>query len=251
MKFKKSTNQLFTDNGVFIKKVSCPLEDAGAYLEVNEVTKCTLCNKCHKEVVDINNLTDKEVLNIFEKDSETCVSFNISKEVNVGRDDLFIVGYRRDGKHNTEDLVNISTARNVNEINKAVKDGYNVVLKITDEQKNSLFSSGYKYSLIKTESGKYIEYVDPRVEYRIGEKFETIISHKTYNDTSSRIHYAAYIVPKNLKVGDRVFLEDIIEDFPYHIHHGSSKLKSWTAIFNGKDFDIDYKILEDSIMYIG
>ena len=251
MRFKKSTNELFTDNGVFIKKISCPLEDASTYLKVNEVTKCTLCNKCHKEVVDISKLTDKEVLNIFEKDPETCVSFSISKEVNEGRDDLLIVGYKNYGKNNTEDLINISTARNVDEINKAVEQGYNIVLKMTDEIKDWIFSSGYSYSLIKTEAGKYVEYTDPRTKRWLGEKFETIISHKKYNDTSSEIHYAAYIVPKDLKKGDRVFLEDIIEDFPYHIHHGSSRLKSWTAIFNGEDFDIDYTIFKDSKMYIG
>ncbi len=50
-----------------------------------------------------------------------------------------------------------------------------------------------------------------------------------------------YLVPVDIKVGERVVLEDLIEDYiGSYINDIPYRLKQCEAVWNGKDFDIDY-----------
>jgi hypothetical protein len=51
-----------------------------------------------------------------------------------------------------------------------------------------------------------------------------------------------YLIPPDIDLGERVFLEDLIEDFVGAVwNQGNAyRLKSCEAIWNGKAFEIDY-----------
>ena len=55
--------------------------------------------------------------------------------------------------------------------------------------------------------------------------------------------YAAYLIPKNLKVGEKVYIEDLIEDYAgISWNQGDVlRLEGCEAIWNGEDFDILYE----------
>jgi len=51
--------------------------------------------------------------------------------------------------------------------------------------------------------------------------------------------FAAYLVPKDIKVGERVYIPDVIEDhLSRHCHGGKFRGKPVTAYWNGEDFQI-------------
>ena len=54
--------------------------------------------------------------------------------------------------------------------------------------------------------------------------------------------YAAYLIPSDIQIGERVFLEDLIEDYiGAKWNQGDTyRLPSCEAIWNGKDFNIQY-----------
>jgi hypothetical protein len=252
MKYNKKTKELITDNGQILKKVECPMEMikyeaigrrmAGDY----EFFKCA---ECKKDVVNINGLNEKDVIKIFKNEKDACVTFSVVAENFEIEDDVVrLDNITMFDKNNVNSLPVISTARNVYEINEAVEDGYNVIVKeIIDNPE-----IGSSYTLIKDKEGVYYEISDPR---GFGYKYyqegnETIIDFKRYNNLSNRIPYAAYIIPKDLKVGTRVFLEDIIENIVHTMHHGCTRLNKCEAVFNGKDFDIDFS-RKDIIQLVG
>ena len=65
--------------------------------------------------------------------------------------------------------------------------------------------------------------------------------------------FAAYLVPKDLAIGTRVWLEDLIEDFLglTGSRFDEGRLASSPAVWNGDDFDIDYQPGRDVSFVIG
>ncbi len=73
MKYNSTTKEIFTDDGKFIKKMSCPQKAEWETMEKGENAlkrKCTICNK---SVIDTEFLSDVEVLFLVEKDANTCL----------------------------------------------------------------------------------------------------------------------------------------------------------------------------------
>ena len=67
------------------------------------------------------------------------------------------------------------------------------------------------------------------------------------------IWYAAYLIPKDIQVGERVILEDLIEDYiGASWNQGDTwKLQSCEAIWNGEDFAIQYEPEKNQQTFIG
>ncbi len=140
----------------------------------------------------------------------------------------------------------IKTARSVEEMNAAVKKGYWPLVK---EVKPS--------SKIKTKNIIHqhkitgdIELIgDFRRQPRGDYKYLTAIWDYPYNFESP---FAAYLIPKNLKKGEKVLLEDLIDDYvDWCWNQGdATRLESCKAIWNGSDFEILYD-KKDHICVIG
>jgi len=64
---------------------------------------------------------------------------------------------------------------------------------------------------------------------------------------------AAYLIPKDIQIGERVFIEDLIEDYVgASWNQGDTfRLESCDAIWNGKDLEIQYNPQIDFSKFVG
>ncbi len=136
----------------------------------------------------------------------------------------------------------IKTARDEKSINQAVAEGFFPLLK--QVVPSSKIRS--KYAVLQNpETGAIQVTGDLRVRNRES-GYETVIDFTFFYPHHFPSPFAAYLIPSDLKVGERVYLEDLIEDLV-----GSSwnqgdtyRLPSCKAIWNGKDFDIQHKPIQ-------
>jgi len=79
MKYKTDTKELYTDNGLLVKKMSCPKV---VYWEnmmpgKNDIER--ICSYCNKSVLNVDFLSDDEILFLLNKRPETCIKINAKK----------------------------------------------------------------------------------------------------------------------------------------------------------------------------
>lgn len=142
----------------------------------------------------------------------------------------------------------IKTARSEKMINKAAKEGYWPLVKKVEPSKKIKT----KYCIIQDEKTGEIEVLtDFRGGALLGEK--AVIDWTFYYPYKFPSPYAAYLIPKDLAVGERVLIEDLIEDYVgSEWNQGDTfRLDSCEAIWNGKDFDIQFDPEYDQIKYVG
>lgn len=136
----------------------------------------------------------------------------------------------------------IDTARTLDDINKAVDLGFQIVLKACNpsppfERTISLF----RHKSLET----YRLDLDPRESYRDPKNFhswEHVLALAYYPPLFENA-FAAYLVPPDISLGERVWLDDLIEDLLGEVSGqglGSYRLNQAYARWNGKDFDIEY-----------
>lgn len=136
-------------------------------------------------------------------------------------------------------LRRIKTLRTKEEIETAVEDGHKVLkqkvepskdirvtdLHIKDKQTGEIIIKPYNYHALPHDYDRY-EIVEKRTFY-------------PYKFPSKE---AAYLLTDDLKVGERVILEDLIEDIVGESHAwGTYKLDSAEAVWNGEKFEVDCK----------
>ena len=155
-----------------------------------------------------------------------------------------------DSEINPEGLPVIATARTQKAINKAVKNGYYPLVK--QVQPSPKIRSKYAVYQHK-DTGEIYEVGDIREDFNGNNDYRKVIDWNWYYPYSFPAHYAAYLIPGDLQVGDKVWLEDLIEDYVgSHWNQGNTtRLKSAEAIWNGKDFEIKYDPLHDVCMLVG
>lgn len=139
------------------------------------------------------------------------------------------------------DIRRIKTARSLKAINNAVKEGFKPLVqkvKPNKELKN-------KYALVQVKSTGHFELMgDLRANLPMFEtdELKTIIDWTEYYPYHQRCPYAAYLLPTDIKKGELVFLEDLIENIvESRWNQGDTyRLKSCEAIWNGKSMDIQF-----------
>ena len=157
-----------------------------------------------------------------------------------------------DESKNTEKLRVIKTARDLNSINAAANNGLRPLIKKVDPS-DKIRS---KYSVIQNKKTGEIHVVgDFRAGFISDEDvlFERVIDWTYYYPYTFQSPYAAYLIPKDIQIGERVFIEDLIEDFV-----GSSwnqgdtyRLDGCEAIWNGIDFEIQYDPRYNRTNFVG
>ncbi len=151
-------------------------------------------------------------------------------------------------EENTAQTRTIKTARNSEEINNATGEGYWPLIKLlepSDEIKTKVIIYQHKTT------GQVMLFGDLRMKPPLNEDYE-YISSVWYYPYKFESPYAAYLIPKDIQIGEKVFLEDLIEDYvDWCWNQGdATRLESCKAIWNGKDFKILYD-KEDHICVIG
>jgi len=156
---------------------------------------------------------------------------------------------------NVNELREIKTARSEDAINMAAKNGFFPLIKEvipSDEVR-----SGYR--VVQDQITGKIEVLGDMRSYRVTDgwdiqddgDFETVIEWSSYYPYHFESPFAAYLIPADLEVGERVYLLDLIEDIVASTFQGGgSRLKSCEAIWNGKDFEIQYNP-EKVTRYVG
>jgi hypothetical protein len=150
---------------------------------------------------------------------------------------------------NDHNLRIIRTARDIEAINNAARDGlFPLIKKVVPSPEIRS-----KYSVLQSnKTGEIVVVNDFRsaLDLAISPEsfdletieFETIIDFTFYYPYSFPSPFAAYLVPKDIEVGEKVFIEDLIEDYVgTSWNQGDAvRLEGCEAIWNGKDFDIQY-----------
>jgi len=136
-------------------------------------------------------------------------------------------------------LRRIKTLRTEEEIDEAIKAGYKVLkqkvkpsksirvtdLHIRDKQTGKIEVKPYSYHALPHDYDRY-----------------EVVEQRTYYPYTFPSKVAAYLLPDDLQVGERVILEDLIEDIVGESHAwGTYRLDSVEAIWNGKKFEVDCK----------
>lgn len=141
--------------------------------------------------------------------------------------------------NNRDGLRVIKTARDKESINEAARNGFKPLIKKiipSDEIRT-------KYAVFQNRKTGEIQVVrDFRGNYFGNEEREKVIDWTFHYPYSFKSPFAAYLIPHDIQVGERVFLEDLIEDYVGSTWNQGDKyrLKSCDAIWNGSDFEIQY-----------
>lgn len=143
--------------------------------------------------------------------------------------------------NNSQKLRIIKTARDTESINKAAKGGLKPLIKKVEP--SARIRS--KYSVVQNKkTGEINVHSDFRYGHnsRENKDFETVIDWTFYYPYSFKSPFAAYLIPKDIKIGERVLIEDLIEDYiGAKWNQGDTyRLESCEAIWNGTDLEIQY-----------
>lgn len=149
-------------------------------------------------------------------------------------------------RKNVERLRVIKTARSLKAINKGVEAGFWPLVKPVNT--NPPFVAWF--GVYQDGAGFVREEWDPRSSFA---EFggEPVIPWQEYHLPRFKLPYAAYLVPKDLAPGTRVWLADLIEDFAGCVGVVEERLASAAATWNGKDFEVDYDFQRDCGYAIG
>lgn len=138
---------------------------------------------------------------------------------------------------NDDSLRVIKTARTEAAINKAANHGFRPLIKKVERSEEITAKFAVYQNILTGE----IEVV---YDYRSFPKegYEVVIGWTRYVPDIFPSPYAAYLIPKDIVVGERVFLEDLIEDLPGVAWNQGDcfRLKSCEAVWNGADLEILY-----------
>lgn len=143
----------------------------------------------------------------------------------------------------------ITTARDLNSINKAVKNGFKVVV-IKIEPSIKIRTN---YSVVQNKITGEVKVVgDLRGSYDKDE-FKTLVDWASYYPHNFKSPFAAYLIPLDIKIGEAVFIEDLIEDFiGSSWNQGSNyRLEGCEAIWNGSALEIQYDPTRNIHEFIG
>jgi len=143
-------------------------------------------------------------------------------------------------------LRRIKTLRTKKEIKKAIKAGH-LVLQQKVIPSKEIYVKDY-YMKDKKTGEVRIELSDRNIRKEDYDHY-TIIERNYYPYTFPS-KTAAYLLPDDLEIGERVILEDLIEDIVGESHAwGNYRLDSAEAVWNGKMFDVDCKSYDVQITF--
>jgi hypothetical protein len=153
---------------------------------------------------------------------------------------------------NMDNIRIVKTARDKKSINEAASKGLQPLLKkvVPSSEIRS------KYAVIQNKmTGEITVTNDYRIFHNLKENpdLETVIDWTEYYPHNFASPFAAYLIPKNIQIGERVFIEDLIEDYVgVTWNQGDTfRLESCDAIWNGKDLEIQYNPQIDFSKFVG
>ncbi len=143
----------------------------------------------------------------------------------------------------------IKTARTEAAINKAAKAGFRPLLRRLKPSKEIRSS----FSVWQNEMTGEIDVIyNPR--YGVpGEGWKKVIDWTRFYPHVFPEPFAAYLIPPDIQVGERVLVKDLIEDFiGMTMGRGENfRLESCEAVWDGSDLKIQYERSRDMMIAVG
>lgn len=142
---------------------------------------------------------------------------------------------------NRKNLRVIRTARSLFKINLAAKFGYFPLVKAV-EASEKIKS---KYAIVQHQKTGIIHVIGDyrsRMASQINSEYKIVVDWTYYYPYRFKSPFAAYLIPKNIKVGELVFVKDLIEDYiGFEWNQGNTqRLRSAEAKWDGTDLIIHY-----------
>jgi hypothetical protein len=254
MVYDTKTRELKTDDGKLLKKISCPLHKNWHELTVlRGDDNSRQCESCQKIVRDIGGMTDEEAVAFFRDNPRACVYLG-SRHGNIRHRENWSVNKPLEPKPCA--CREIQTARGEEAINEGVKNGfYPLVHRVKTPEKFYLPMEVYQH--IETGEirgvgnvgfGAFVSdwYPGNKPEWRL------IIERFTYEVNPPQEPIAAYLIPKDLVIGETVHLPDLIENLVRSEFNGHpSRLTSAYAVWRGEDFNILWDEKKDMNILMG
>lgn len=249
MKFYPSTLWLVSETGQYLKKLKCPLyKNWNALVPDPETPLKRYCNSCAKSVIDISDMTESDVVMLLKIDADSCFCIRgDAKNIEIVDESPQKLPGAKFKTCMLEDDARVDgcsivlTARSFRQIS-LNKENYTVLIRpVTIDERIK-----QKVRIEDNERG-YSGY-DAR-GYFINDDLTN-----WWHPLVSTYPFAAYLIPKGLEAGQRVYVPDIIEDFfesrwnqgdTYRFNHGF-------GIYTGESIQFDYpETPEDSPMWLG
>ncbi|NGX85290.1 hypothetical protein [Aequorivita sp. KMM 9714] len=79
MKFDPITKEVYTDKGEFVKTLNCPYKMSWDKLEVIN-SSSRKCVNCDHLIIDTENLTDHNLLDIIKQNPQTCLKIDLNQQ---------------------------------------------------------------------------------------------------------------------------------------------------------------------------
>ncbi len=162
--------------------------------------------------------------------------------------------YEMESYYNDDGLRVIRTARSKKKINKAARTGYYYPLikeVIPSEEIRS------QYCVVQDPDSHEIEVIEYFIGHgmRFPQESEIVLGWTSCYPYHFKSPFAAYLIPDDIEVGERVFIEDLIQDFPVRFNLNgfvhTHRLECCEAIWNGEDLEIQYDDKEHYTEAIG
>jgi hypothetical protein len=150
---------------------------------------------------------------------------------------------------NPEGLRVIKTARDEESINQAARSGFRPL--VMPVQPSSLIRS--KYAVIQNKVTGAIQVIGDYRCLETTDDEEVVIDFRFHYPHAFPSPFAAYLIPGDLQVGERVYLEDLIADVVGGSwNQGDTyRLASCIAVWTGKDFELEFDPERDQDVMIG
>lgn len=235
MIFDPKIGALYADDGVFIKTVHCPMalrvEDLASLPDELPDRRCHACNKT---IRCIDDMEDADAQKAVAEDPDICIFATAAAR--------HVVFLKPIGEHawDAAGLPVIKTARNLVAMADGQARGCRLVIRRCG-QTGEIGSKCIVYQHSTT--GELWWSVDYRSEApnRSNESEWSLVADWFHHRADQPFPLAAYLVPPGLKRGQRVLLEDLIEDVgvEYWNQGDSRRLLSSVAVWNGYDFELE------------
>ena len=162
----------------------------------------------------------------------------------------------KDKTINKNNLRVINTARDEESINKAAEEGFMPLIKKLEPLKEFRKKYSVRQSdvngKIQVETDSWGDEFDQDARiYQFGNTCPIPFTY--YYPYHFPSPFAAYLIPKDINLNERVFLQDLIEDYigEHWLYGDVYRLDSCEAIWNGKDFDIQYvRPLPNEVIFV-
>ena len=228
MIFDLVNKSFYTNGGALIKKLECPLSDIKwKYLNKTEKKSHRHCMSCNKQVIDSSTFSEEGLEDFLRREPEACV------KVSIFQDNITVQGLEQAIKKDNGELRKIRSAFGETEINEGVQKGYTPLIKWVHQNNHRLRMKSIVYQHVET-GEVYIahDYRDNPKDSKFKKVLEKI--HYPHRRTSP---VGAYLIPMDLKVGERVYLEGVLDDYIGEVSNQGDyhRLKGCSAIFLGLD----------------